>query len=255
MNTTAFTDKINHAANTMVATFSEFAKLLDEATRPGRQQLLAIDEASVDAGALQLDAALLNAVPIVAAPVHCEFFALQGNGHRFVMGAGGLYLEVRREWLHFIHCIGPVENVAMPYGVVTAKCEMAFGRVGNALSQLRDFAVHSVAEAPNEAGGFVLWNSATDTWRIEYPEATATATSLTYTPVDPGENEHVVIDLHSHGSLPAFFSDTDDRDDAGSVKIAGVYGNVDTSSPTVCFRICVLGLTIPLTVPVARIFE
>jgi PRTRC genetic system protein A len=255
MNTKTITDQVDQAAAMMVAGIHELARALQLATQPGRQQVLAIDEATVDAEALQLDAAFLHAAPIVAAPAICEFFPMQENGHRFVIGAGGLYLEVRRPWLHFIHCIGPVTDVTIPYGAVEPRCDMAFGRVGHALPELRDFAVHAVAEAPNEAGAFVLWNSVTDTWRIEYPEARATTSSLTYTLVEPGPDEHVVIDLHSHGALPAFFSETDDRDDAGSVKIAGVYGNLDTSTPTVCFRICVLGLTIPLTVPVARIFE
>jgi PRTRC genetic system protein A len=255
MNTKELNQKINRAAESMVATFEELAKALDQATQPGRQQVLAIDETNIDAGAMMLDAALLHMAPIVAAPAKSEFFPLQEPGHRFVLGAGGLYLEVRRPWLHFIHCIGPAAAVAIPYGAIVPKCEMAFGRVGNALPQLRDFAVHAVAEAPKEAGGCVLWNSENDTWRIEYPAGHATNSSLTYTPVEPGENEHVVIDLHSHGSLPAFFSDTDDADDAGSVKIAGVYGNLDTNAPTVCFRICVLGLAIPLNVPAARIFE
>lgn len=255
MNTTEFTDKIDQAANVMVATFNQLAMLLNQATLPGRQQVLAIDEANTDAAALQLDALLLQAAPVVAAPAYVAFHPLQENGHRFVLGAGGLYLEVRRPWLHFVHCIGPIADVAIPYGVVEPKCEMAFGRVGSALPQLRDFAVHAVAEAPNEAGGFVLWNTATNTWRIEYPAASATTSSFTYETVVPGEDEHIVLDLHSHGHLSAFFSETDDRDDAGSVKISGVYGNVDTDAPTVCFRICVLGVTIPLTVPVARIFE
>ena len=69
------------------------------------------------------------------------------------------------------------------------------------------------------------------------------------------EREHLAIDLHSHGLAPAYFSATDDQDDAGAVKISGVFGNLDQPVPTVALRLCLLGLFIPLTVPAAKIFE
>jgi PRTRC genetic system protein A len=68
------------------------------------------------------------------------------------------------------------------------------------------------------------------------------------------DHESVAIDMHSHGHIPAFFSDTDDRDDAGSVKISGVVGNLDSDTPTAAFRLCVLGLYLPINVPADRIF-
>jgi PRTRC genetic system protein A len=124
------------------------------------------------------------------------------------------------------------------------------------MAQLQEFALHARTAAPVEAAAGIIWNSATRLWRIEYPEiiGEASAAHIQYKQVELADDEHLVIDLHSHGHGAAFFSSTDDVDDAGSVKIAGVYGNLDQGAPTVSFRLCVLGLTIPLNVPAAKIF-
>jgi len=38
------------------------------------------------------------------------------------------------------------------------------------------------------------------------------------------------------------------------VKISAVFGNLDTDKPTVAFRMCVLGLYIPIPVPAEKVF-
>lgn len=52
------------------------------------------------------------------------------------------------------------------------------------------------------------------------------------------ESENVgswlVMDMHSHGSIPAFFSSTDDADEKGT-RLFGVIGNIDTV-PRMCLR-------------------
>lgn len=256
MKTQEFTTTMDQAVELMRAAYHAVAKALETATGAGRHQVLAIDEENIDPSTLQLDAALLAAAPVVVAPPYSEFFPLQENGHRFVLAADGIYLEARRPWLHFIHRIGAVTGVKIPYGTVEPKVELAFGKVSAALPQLQEFAAHAVAEAPLEAAGTILWNKATDTWRIAFPKTIGSATnaSIQFEQVEPGPDEHVVIDMHSHGHLPAFFSTTDDIDDAGSIKIAGVVGNLDTTEPTAVLRICVLGVTIPMSLPVDRVF-
>jgi PRTRC genetic system protein A len=60
------------------------------------------------------------------------------------------------------------------------------------------------------------------------------------------EDEHLVVDIHSHGRLAAFFSSEDDRDDRGEFKIAGVVGNCDRERCSTTFRLCANGLLLPL---------
>ncbi|HWW69679.1 MAG TPA: PRTRC system protein A [Duganella sp.] len=255
MNAQEFMKQMDHAAELARNAYMELAQTLEATTRAGRQQILAIDEDTAAAEDLQLDLALLQAAPVVVAPSMCEFHPLQENGHRFVLAADGVYLEARRPWLHFIHRIAEVSGVAVPYGRITPRFDLAFGRVGTALPQLQEFARHAQAAAPLEAAGAIIWNSRLDSWRIEYPEiiGEATAASIIFQQPVLAEDEHLVIDVHSHGHLNAFFSPVDNADDAGAVKIAGVVGSLD-GEPTVAFRICVLGVMIPLSFPADKIF-
>jgi PRTRC genetic system protein A len=57
----------------------------------------------------------------------------------------------------------------------------------------------------------------------------------------------MVCDIHSHGHGPAFFSATDDADDAHSTKISIVFGRLDQpDGPAVALRLCAGGMFLPL---------
>ena len=237
--------------------YGTFLSTTETALRSARPCVLAVDEESVDEEKLALDMATFRAAPIAAVPLHCEFAPLLENGHRFLLAKGGTYLEVRRPWLHFIHRIGePDATVRIPYGDIASKFEMGFGRLGTALPQMKEFATHAMVESPIEAAASLLWNHKTNEWSLKYPEVIGKATSgsITYKQVDVGEDESLVVDLHSHGAHSAFFSLTDNDDDAGAVKIAGVFGSLDQAVQTVAFRLCVLGVYVPMTVPADKIF-
>ncbi|WGG51794.1 PRTRC system protein A [Rugamonas sp. DEMB1] len=256
MNGQEFLIKINELLDLNKVACAEFARATEATVRAARPMMLAVDEENLDDEKYPMDLALLRAAPVVAVPVHSEFFPLQENGHRLLLATDGIYLEVRRPWLHFTHRLAAVSGVRVPYGPIKAGFELAFGSLGKTMEQLQDFALHASAAAPLEAAASVIWNHSTSAWRIEYPETIgeASATHIQFKQVEIGDDESVVVDLHSHGNLEAFFSSTDDQDDAGSVKIAGVYGSLDKDKPTVEFRLCVLGLTIPIKVPADRIF-
>ncbi len=66
-------------------------------------------------------------------------------------------------------------------------------------------------------------------------QQTATATRIRYTmPTDA-----VLLDIHSHHAMPAYFSQTDDRDDDG-LSVSCVIGSIFTT-PTILCRINVYG--------------
>ncbi|MBC7860322.1 MAG: PRTRC system protein A [Burkholderiaceae bacterium] len=221
-----------------------------------RPLMLAVDEDNLDAEKFQMDRALFSAAPVVAVPIHSEFSPLRQNGHRFLLAEDGLYLEARRPWLHFIHRLAEHNTVRIPFGAVKPKVELAFGALGTALMEMQEFGAHAMVEAPTEAAASLIWNDESRAWSIKYPETigAATASRIEYKQVELGERESVAIDLHSHGNGPAFFSPTDDDDDRGAIKISGVFGDLDQPLPSVAFRLCVLGLYIPLKVPAEKIF-
>lgn len=237
--------------------YDNFLAATEVAIRAARPCVLAVDEDGADEATLALDMATYNAAPIVGVPRHCEFAPLVENGHRFLLAEGGLYLEVRRPWLHFIHRVGEQDaSVRIPYGPIASKFELGFGRLGTALPQMKEFATYAMVESPIEAAASLLWNHKTNEWSLKYPEVIGEATSgsISYKQVDVGDDESLVIDLHSHGAHPAFFSTTDDSDDAGAVKIAGVFGSLDQGVQTATFRLCVLGVYVPINVPADKIF-
>ncbi len=256
MNGTEFKNKFDELLDITRASYETFLKTTQETLRAARPCVLAIDEGAIDEEKLALDMATFAAAPVAAVPKFSAFAPLAENGHRFLLAEGGTFLEARRPWLHFIHRIGErAESVRIPYGPLESKFELGFGRLGQALPQLKEFAAYAMAESPIEAAGSLIWNHKTQEWSLKYPEVTsATTGSISYAQVELGEDESLVVDLHSHGAHPAFFSEADNADDAGSVKIAGVFGSLDQAAPTVAFRLCVLGVYVPITVPADKIF-
>lgn len=249
--------KFNELLDITRNSYETFLSATEAALRAARPCGLAIDEENVDEEKLTLDLATFRSAPIVAVPKYCEFAPLLENGHRFLLAGDGLYLEVRRPWLHFIHKIAePQGSIQIPYGAIASKFELGFGRLGTALPQMKEFAAYAMVESPIEAVASLLWNHKTSEWAIKYPEVigTATGSCISYKQVDIGEDESLVIDLHSHGAHPAFFSETDNVDDSGAVKISGVFGSLDQEVQTATFRLCVLGVYIPITVPADKIF-
>lgn len=247
-------DELLHITKSSYETFLSTTEAVMRAARPC---VLAVDEENADVDKLALDMATYNAAPVVAVPAYSEFAPLAENGHRFLLARDGLFLEVRRPWLHIIHQVAAQPAaVRIPYGVVASKFEFGFGRLGTALPQMREFAAHALTVAPLEAAASLIWNHVTSEWALKYPKTIGEATggSIQFEQVELSEDESLVVDLHSHGAHSAFFSPTDDADDAGSVKISGVFGSMGEDVKTAAFRLCVLGVYLPIPVPADKIF-
>jgi PRTRC genetic system protein A len=84
--------------------------------------------------------------------------------------------------------------------------------------------------------------------RIAVPEQDATAGHVRYQTNIPGR---ILVDLHSHHSMAAYFSGTDDRDDTG-LSVSCVIGRIFTQ-PEIACRLNVYGHRYP--VPPSLIFD
>ena len=62
-----------------------------------------------------------------------------------------------------------------------------------------------------------------------------------------------VMEIHSHNTMPAFFSSVDDRDEAGYPGVFGVIGHLDKQVPSICFRAGNLGIF--KSIAVKELFE
>jgi PRTRC genetic system protein A len=87
---------------------------------------------------------------------------------------------------------------------------------------------------PNEAAYQFIYDAPLP-WRVFCPIQTATRTGVEFQD-DPA----AVVDLHSHGALPAFFSDTDNGDEGG-LRFYVVIGNLGATHSYLRARVGVYG--------------
>ncbi|MFT0167533.1 PRTRC system protein A [Paraburkholderia mimosarum] len=251
-----FQDATKAGLQVIAGALERFSAGVAEEIRNARPRSIAADP---DDENLSLDVALFDSAPIVAVPKHAKFAPLDDIGHRFLATAEGIFVEVRRPWLHVIQLLTKLpENAPRPpYGYIMPKIELAFGRLGVAIPFVQGFAEEARSALPNEHAAWIVWDA--DTRSLEYVPlriSNATPGAIAFERPALAPHQSLAIDLHSHGHGDAFFSSTDDADDAGEVKIAGVLGGLgDGNKPSVVFRLCVLGMTIPLKVPVQAIFK
>lgn len=191
------------------------------------------------------DAVLQLTCPTVMVPRFGSLEPMTGSGHRFLAAADGLWLEVQRPWLHLLQPLARQVKVAMPYGSLTPFVQMSCGPIPKDLVVL--FVEYAHTRMPNECAAWITWSEMRGFRLRLLDEIKASrATVVVERPVLE-EGEHLVVDLHSHGTFPAGFSTTDNTDDRGEVKIAGVVGSLD-ATPGFAFRVCALGLFIPFLV-------
>ena len=79
-------------------------------------------------------------------------------------------------------------------------------------------------------------------WQLETPLQTQTPSSCK--PLNDDRNStfaNALIDTHSHASMPAFFSPTDDEDETG-FRMYTVLGRVNTDTPEICTRVGLTGV-------------
>lgn len=191
------------------------------------------------------DVALQSVMPTVMVSRYSELKELATAGDRILMAANGVWLEVCRAWLYARVLVAKPSIIPVPYGQVSEVMRFGFGKLPRAM--VAQFIEQARARCPNDCAAWVVWNQRTNEWRLMMLEETS---------VGPGhvnvnlptleEDEHMVMDLHSHGLTEAFFSRTDNKDDRGATKIAGVIGNLDKPEATASFRLCANGMFVSL---------
>lgn len=191
------------------------------------------------------DRALQGHTPVIPVPRFSTLAPLETNGHRYLVAEDGVYIELRRPWLYTLWPVAPSE-AALPFGDLQGEIGTRLEFEWKELTELLDpFERDAHAAMPNE---FAAWI----TWRLtESGGHVLTYRPLFATTASPGgldlvrplllEGEHLIADLHSHGAMEAFFSATDDADDAGEIKYSAVLGGIGTNAPKWRVRLCLPG--------------
>jgi PRTRC genetic system protein A len=162
--------------------------------------------------------------------------------YQYVIAAAGLYLRAANHFFNVVlpiaHC--PVRGLAPLQPHFRLKVPRLPARLLNAV-------LSDARRARCRNGGLkeALYHFHHDGARVRVlkPPQRATAASVVGA---EGNSAHVILDLHSHGSMPAFWSTTDDRDEQG-FRVYGVMGRLDTV-PEIRLRLGVHGYWFPLAV-------
>ncbi len=169
------------------------------------------------------------------------------SGQGLAIGQAGVMLILRRPWLALDTYVTGRPHAYLPYGA--GEKEKAGLRCGLIPHEHLGQILHHFREAlPNEAAAFVIWNEVTREFAVRFPDIDeATPSRLVYrTPVMEAD-WHVVCDIHSHGTGPAFFSTTDNADDAHATKISLVFGRLNQPGhENMASRLCAGGMFLPL---------
>ena len=158
----------------------------------------------------------------------------KGIYYNYILAANGLFIEASNPMLAARVPVGECEVRGL--APVKAKIALTYGSIPQ---HFFDLALDTFLAAPDKE---------------HYVAVTASAGYDFYVPVQDGNEasvvyemgDSVVLDIHSHGHMPAFFShQTDDKDETG-LKLYAVVGRLN-ATPVVKLRVGVYGYFHSLT--------
>ena len=190
------------------------------------------------------DRVVLGETPALMQPLFGKPLPPPESGkHRFVCGQDGLYIEAQNE------VIGVRNNVAessikLPYGTVhQTGIHLKQGRIPKRI--LDSMVEKAKQHSPKEWAGLVVWDRHQERYSLYEPTVIVAGVGhISYQNILP--NEFVlVMDVHSHGILSAFFSETDNQSDRAGFYIAGVIGSCLLEAPMMASRLVLNGQFLP----------
>lgn len=95
-----------------------------------------------------------------------------------------------------------------------------------------------------EAMAWIMWSQERG-YFIHIPDQRVSAASVSYDWDNIPAGSIIVVDIHSHNEMGAFFSGTDDRDDLNSIVYSGVIGKLSSKEPDTAWRFNYLNRKIP----------
>lgn len=186
------------------------------------------------------DAVLQASMPTVMMPRHGPLEPSTKMGERVIIAQNGVFLEIKRVWGRFIRPIAPAITMHLPYGNCGAATEWNIAPLPVPL--LHEFNKHAAAQCKTEVGASIIWNEVSGYRLAPVQVLESTASHLHFIRAALAPNEHLVVDCHSHARGRAFFSSTDNDDDAFDVKVSYVVGNCDRDEKSTAMRLCLKGI-------------
>jgi PRTRC genetic system protein A len=186
-----------------------------------------------------MEKATLQAFPLIAASRTGQLPEATQNGMRFIVGDKGVWRAIDLPWVRVVHQVAQ-STLQLPYGRVEERIEFRCGPLP--CGHIRQFVAEAREAGQIEIAAALIWNEHTTQWRYARREAISVSEfRIDYREVALEAGEHLVVDMHSHGSAAAFFSATDNEDDAGAMRVSLVLGNLDRQQPSSQMRLCMNG--------------
>lgn len=205
---------------------------------------------------LSLVAALFNQNEVEAEPTVLDrwptAYIIDNHGHIFLhrkLGAGGhvtLKAKDRPERLKdigttFSECINHLPGGKIPLDLFSQVCSF-FKKVmkDKGYDKSTNMSAATGWRSSNEAMAHILWNNDTKKYEIGIPTQKVSTAAVDFSYDDVKENHVIVIDVHSHNNMGAFWSQRDDKEDAKGIWYSGVVGTID-KGPTTNWRFSMNG--------------
>lgn len=167
------------------------------------------------------DRVLFGATPLLMMPRFGTLPPLPPMGKRYVAATDGLYLQARSRALEVTLRYAP--SPSLPFGSLTESVHLPGGPIPRALFE--ELARQAAAHAPLEWAARVHWNSEAGHYEWTSPKTLKqSCASISYENADAAE-DRLILDIHSHGHLSAFFSAADDASDNAGLYFASVLGH------------------------------
>lgn len=176
-------------------------------------------------------------ISCIVSPSELQTAVDQGFGEIYVITPKGPYKRTRLT--HGRTLLLKVDSV--PGVTDTVQEEINFlpaGKVPYALfNDIINFfrAVMTVKKAEQEAMAHILWNPEAG-YHIGIPTQSVSKASVRYDFDDVKQGDVIVVDIHSHNTMGAFFSGTDNNDDRRSICYSGVVGHLEKPEPMTVWR-------------------
>ena len=160
-----------------------------------------------------------------------------GLAYDYVLGGDGLYVVADNDHLEARVPVAPCAVRGLP--ALHAAWALKHGRLPATIWHDLVATARTWAVAGHEVLLAVVWEAPWG-YRTLRPPQVVGAQRVIYRPTAA-----TVLELHSHHSMPAFFSRTDDADEQG-LRLYGVVGRLDEARPEVALRIGAYGYRMPL---------
>ena len=193
--------------------------------------------------------------PTIMAPRYEDLPLCPLHQTRLLIARGGLYINTLQPFGAFRRCLWFADR-DLPYGEVEEVDEFSgILKDPQVTTIFENYVLQQAAEYADdnrEWAGWIVWSKEEGYSCLPLDfEASAASVFIRQRPVLP-EDSHLVIDVHNHGTMKAFFSSTDNVDDSGGVRLSVVLGGYASSEGRRNFlygcRAAVEGFFFPLEV-------